>query len=127
MPESWELSLRKLWAEVNKNVISDLVLVCGAASCSKQSSSPSTRIRNIGKIKKEWEGSREAGARHATHTPLPLTGPSLGPLGYTASIYPSSAGSPVAMQPAPTCPCKEPSFLQKAGRTLMLTFDSHLF
>lgn len=110
MLESWELSLRKLWAEVNKNVISDLVLVCGAASCSKQSSPPSTHIRNIGKIKKEWEGSREARARHATHTPLPLTGPSLGPLGYTASIYyPSSARSPVAMQPAPTCPCKEPS------------------
>lgn len=53
MLESWELSLRKLWAEVNKNVISDLVLVCGAASCSKQSSSPSTRTRIIGKIKKE--------------------------------------------------------------------------
>lgn len=43
--------MRKLWAEVNKKAISDLVHVRGAASCSNQSSSPSARIRNIGKIK----------------------------------------------------------------------------
>lgn len=98
MLESWELSLRKLWAEVNKNVISDLVLVCGSASCSKQSSSPSTRTRIIGKIKKEempglacythitasdWPFPRSPGL-HSQHL-LPLV--CKVPCGYATSVY----------------------------------------
>lgn len=110
--ESWELSLRKLWAEVNKKVISDLFHVCGMVHCSEEFFPPlNLHFRTLGRQRKSGEG-QEARGRGATHTPLPLVCPSPGPLWLCSECLLS---------------LQRTLFKTQAGRTLTVTYDSHLF